>query len=87
MLRAQCRFAEAIPEYETVLAYNRNWLSGFFGLGPVVQALHRFASFTPVRKLYTGSQALHRFDRIEETAPLIERAIRLSLRDPAIGVR
>jgi adenylate cyclase len=32
-LRAQRRFAEAIPEYETVLASNRNWVSALYALG------------------------------------------------------
>jgi len=39
--RAQRRFAEAIPEYETVLALNRNWVFALFALGQC--------------KLYTGS--------------------------------
>jgi len=64
LLRAQRRFAEAIPEYETVLALDRNSVFSFFALG--------------VCKLFTGS--------IEETIPLIEQAIRLSPRDPTIGV-
>jgi TolB-like protein len=41
VLRAQRRFAEAIPEYETVLALDRNWVYAFFALGQC--------------KLYTGS--------------------------------
>jgi adenylate cyclase len=64
VLRAQRRYAEAIPEYETVLAFNRNWVYAFFALGQC--------------KLFTGS--------IEETIPLVERAIRLSPRDPELGV-
>jgi tetratricopeptide (TPR) repeat protein len=60
VLRAQRRYAEAIPEYETVLALDRNWVYALFALGQC--------------KLFTGS--------IEETTPLIERAIRLSPRDP-----
>jgi TolB-like protein len=64
LLRAQGRFAEAIPEYETVLALDRNSVSSFFALGQC--------------KLCTGS--------IEETIPLVERAIRLSPRDPELGV-
>jgi adenylate cyclase len=39
--RAQRRFAEAIPEYETVLVLNRNWVFALFALGQC--------------KLYTGS--------------------------------
>ena len=62
--RAQRRYAEAIPEYETALAYNRNYVYAFFALGQC--------------KLHTGS--------IEETIPLVERAIRLSPRDPELGV-
>ena len=58
------RWAEAIPEYETVLALNRNSVYALFALGQC--------------KLFTGS--------IEETIPLVERAIRLSPRDPEIGV-
>jgi len=64
LLRAQGRFAEAIPEYETVLASDRNWVNAYFGLGQ--------------SKLRTGA--------IEETIPLVERAIRLSPRDPELGV-
>ena len=64
VLRAQRRYAEAIPEYETVLALNRNWIYAYFALGRC--------------KLQTGS--------IEETIPLVERAIRLSPRDPQLGV-
>jgi TolB-like protein len=33
LLRAQRRYAEAIPEYETVLASNRNWVFALFALG------------------------------------------------------
>jgi TolB-like protein/DNA-binding winged helix-turn-helix (wHTH) protein len=62
--RAQRRYAEAIPEYETVLASDRNWVYAFFALGQC--------------KLHTGS--------IEETIPLVKRAIRLSPRDPELGV-
>ena len=62
--RAQRRYAEAIPEYETALAYNRNYVYAFFALGQC--------------KLHTGS--------IEETIPLVARAIRLSPRDPELGV-
>jgi adenylate cyclase len=64
VLRAQRRFAEAIPEYETVIALNRNWVRGIAMLGQC--------------KLFTGS--------IEETIPLQEQAIRLSPRDPQVGV-
>jgi len=62
--RAQGRYAGAISEYETALAYNRNYVYAFFALGQC--------------KLHTGS--------IEETIPLVERAIRLSPRDPELGV-
>jgi adenylate cyclase len=64
LLRAQRRYAAAIPEYETALAYNRNYVYAFFALGQC--------------KLHTGS--------VEETIPLVERAIRLSPRDPELGV-
>jgi adenylate cyclase len=64
LLRAQRRYAEAIPEYETVLALDRNLVYSFFALGQC--------------KLYNGS--------IEETIPLVERAIRFSPRDPELGV-
>jgi len=65
VLRAQRRYAEAIPEYETVLAFDRNSAWGLYALGHC--------------KLMTGS--------IEEVIPLIEQAIRLSPREPMIGVR
>jgi adenylate cyclase len=64
VLRAQRRYAEAIPEYETVLASDRNRVYAFFALGQC--------------KVQTGS--------IEETIPLIERAIRLSPRDTELGI-
>jgi TolB-like protein/class 3 adenylate cyclase len=63
VLRAQRRYAEAIPEYETVLALDRNYVSALLGLGNC--------------KLITGS--------IDETIPLVERAIQLSPRDPQLG--
>jgi TolB-like protein/Flp pilus assembly protein TadD len=63
-LRAERRYAEAIPEYEAVLASNRNSAYSFFNIGNC--------------KFWIGS--------IEETIPLIGRAIRLSPRDPfALG--
>ena len=64
VLRAQRRFEEAIPEYETVIAFNRNWVGALATLGQC--------------KFLTGS--------IEETIPLEEQAIRLSPRDPCIGI-
>jgi TolB-like protein/class 3 adenylate cyclase len=64
VLRAQYRFEEAIPEYETAIAFNRNWVGALHPLGQC--------------KLFAGS--------IEETIPLEEKAIRLSPRDPLIGV-
>ena len=64
MLRAQHRYAEAIPEYETAIALNRNSVSAIFALG--------------LCKLYTGS--------LDETIPLEEKAIRLSPRDPQVGL-
>jgi TolB-like protein/class 3 adenylate cyclase/Tfp pilus assembly protein PilF len=64
VLRAQRRYAEAISEYEMVLAIDRNRTTAYFGLGQC--------------KLFTGS--------LEETIPLVERAIRLSPRDPQLGI-
>jgi adenylate cyclase len=64
VLRAQQRFVDAIPEYETMLSSNRNLVGAIHGLGQC--------------KMYAGS--------IEESIPLVERAIRLSPRDPALGV-
>src|SRR6202035_5150480 len=64
VLRAPRRYAEAIPEYETVLATDHNWVTALHALGQC--------------KLFVGS--------IEETIPLVERAIRLSPRDPQLGV-
>ena len=63
-LRAQKRYEEAIPEYERVLAFDRNSASALVALGHC--------------KLMSGS--------IEELIPLMERAIRLSPRDPQIAV-
>jgi adenylate cyclase len=64
VLRAQGRYEEAIPEYETVIAFNRTWV------GPI--------SHLGFCKFWTGS--------IEELIPLHEQAIRLSPRDPNIGI-
>ena len=64
VLRAQHRYDEAIPEYETAIAFDRNWVRAF----PLIAQC----------KLFTGS--------IEEVIPLAEQAIRLSPRDPVIGV-
>jgi adenylate cyclase len=64
VLRAQRRYAEAIPEYETVLASNRNSVNALHALGQC--------------KLFAGS--------IEEVIPHVEEAIRLSPRDPFIGI-
>ena len=65
VLRAQERWEEAIPEYETALALDRNLVAALSGLAWC--------------KLNGGS--------IEEVIPLAEQAIRLSPRDPLIGVR
>ena len=64
VLRGQRRYVEAIPDYETALASDRNWVTALFALGQC--------------KLYAGS--------IDETIPLVERAIRLSPRDPSLAV-
>jgi TolB-like protein len=64
VLRAQHRYTEAIPEYETVVALNRNWAHAYSHLGWC--------------KFMTGS--------MEELIPAQEQAIRLSPRDPQIGL-
>ena len=64
LLRAMGRFAEAIPEYEMVIAANRNCPCGYADLGWC--------------KVMTGA--------IDEVIPLEQRAIRLSPRDPIIGI-
>jgi adenylate cyclase len=64
LLRAQGQHSEAIPEYETALASDHNW---------VVALAHIARS-----KTFVGP--------IEEAVPLIEQAIRLSPRDPNIGM-
>jgi len=64
VLRAQRRWAEALPEYETAFASNHNWLG----------ALNAIAYC----KFYLGS--------LDEVIPLMEQAIRLSPRDPQIGL-
>ena len=64
VLRAQDRYDEAIAEYETVIALNRNWANAHSHLGWC--------------KFVTGS--------IGEVIPAQERAIRLSPRDPQIGL-
>jgi adenylate cyclase len=65
VLRVQKRYADAIPEYETAITFNRNWVNVFGPLGEC--------------KLLTGS--------IDEMIPLMKQAVRLSPRDPLIGVR
>jgi TolB-like protein len=64
VLRAQHRYADAIPEYEMVIALNRNWAHSYSHLGWC--------------KFMTGS--------IEQLIPAQEQAIRLSPRDPQIGL-
>jgi adenylate cyclase len=64
VLRAQGRIEEAIPEYETAIELNRNWVFAYVALGAC--------------KLWTGS--------LEDAIPLAEQAIRLSPRDPNIGI-
>jgi adenylate cyclase len=63
ILRAQGKHDEAIPEYETVLAFNRNWADAIASLGWC--------------RFFAGS--------IDEAIRLLEQAIRVSPRDPAIG--
>jgi len=41
VLLAQNRFEEAIPEYETVLASNRNWVRALRALGSASSSLGR----------------------------------------------
>jgi len=64
VLRAQGRYADAIPHYEAVLASNRNWVDAMFALGQC--------------KFFAGSE--------EGAIRLVEQALRLSPRDPNIGV-
>ena len=64
VLRAQDRFDEAIPEYETVVALNRNWAHAHSHLGWC--------------RFVTGA--------IAALIPTQEQAIRLSPRDPQIGL-
>jgi adenylate cyclase len=64
VLRAQRRYAEAIPQFEAALSSNPN----------SVYAMHALAHC----KFFTGS--------IEEAIPLEEQAIRLSPRDPVVGI-
>ncbi len=64
VLRAQHRYDEAIVEYETAIALNRNWANAYSHRGWC--------------KFMTGS--------IEGLIPAQERAIRLSPRDPQIGL-
>jgi len=64
VLRTQNRHEEAIAEYETVIASDRNWVRAHSLIGQC--------------KLYTGA--------IEEVVPFTELAIRLSPRDPVIGI-
>jgi TolB-like protein len=65
VLRAQNRYEDAIPQYETAIAFNRNWVTAIAILGQC-------------KFFYTGS--------VEEMILAQEQAIRLSPRDPRIGV-
>jgi TolB-like protein len=64
VLRAQHRYDDAILEYETAIALNRNWANAYSHLGWC--------------KFMTGS--------MEALIPAQEQAIRLSPRDPQIGL-
>jgi TolB-like protein/Tfp pilus assembly protein PilF len=64
VLRAQHRYDEAVLEYETAIALNRNWANAYSHRGWC--------------KYMTGS--------IDELIPAQEQAIRLSPRDPQIGL-
>jgi TolB-like protein len=64
VLRAQHRYDEAISQYETVIALNRNWAHAYSHLGWC--------------KFMTGL--------IDALIPAQEQAIRLSPRDPQIGL-
>jgi TolB-like protein/DNA-binding SARP family transcriptional activator len=64
VLRAQRRFAEAIAEYEAVVALNRNWSHAYSHLGWC--------------RFVTGS--------LDDLIPAQQQAIRLSPRDPQIGL-
>ena len=64
VLRAQHRYREAVPQYEAVLAFNRNWAHAYSHLGWC--------------KFMTGT--------LDALIPAQEQAIRLSPRDPQIGL-
>jgi adenylate cyclase len=64
VLRVQNRCEEAIPEFESVLALNGNWVGAIFAIAWC--------------KFHTGS--------IEEVIPLLQQVIRLSPRDPYMGI-
>jgi adenylate cyclase len=64
VLRVQGRLEEAISEYETVLAFDRNWVGALADIGRC--------------KILIGP--------IAEAIPAQEQAIRLSPRDPALGI-
>jgi TolB-like protein/Flp pilus assembly protein TadD len=64
VLRAQHRYDEAILEYETAIALNRNWANAYSHLGWC--------------KFLTGST--------EAVIPAQDQAIRLSPRDPQLGL-
>ena len=64
VLRAQNRLEEAISEYDTAVALDRNLVSAYAQIGQC--------------KFYIGA--------IQEYIPMVERSIRLSPRDPALGI-
>ena len=64
VLRAQNQLDEAIAEFDTAIAFDRNLVGAYAQIGQC--------------KFYLGA--------IEEYIPQVERAIRLSPRDPVLGV-
>ena len=64
VLRAQSRFDEAIPEYESALVFDRNRVGAYSHIGQCM--------------VFTGS--------VDEAVPFYERAMRLSPRDPTMGI-
>jgi adenylate cyclase len=89
LLQARGRHEEAIPEYETVVALNRNWVAAIFGLGqckhltgsieeaiPLVEQAIRLSPRDPSIALWyswSGSVRLLQ-SRIDEAIPWFEKA-------------
>ena len=100
--RAQNRFEEAIPEYETAIAYDRNWLDAYAHLGqckfytgsledyiPLVQQAIRLSPSDPLIGVWFGHIGLAHLlqSRTDEAIYWLEKARNASPRLPYVHAR